>query len=437
MRSGSRKREVSGRLNPTRREILQALGVSSALALTGRTPAGASPFQAEASAPTANLQADAAKKWKASGLGSLFPMIKQVQEEAPASLSYLKVRPKDLEAWKAEARARVFDLFLYRPAPIAPTSKVIERVDKGDYVREYLRFHTTPNIEVPAYFLIPKHAKFPVPAVVALHCHGGFYYWGKEKIVETENEHPALVEYRRGAYDGISYPITLARNGYAVIVIDMFYFGERRLILDSDLEEGRNDRSKREPTETINKINARNGGAEGYVLRNILMSGFTWGGVLAWDDIRTVDYLLTRPEVNPNRLACVGLSVGGYRTNFLAGLDPRIKAACVAGWMTSWRDLVPGFEPNTIISGVTPGLLKHLDYPDVGSLTMPNPLMVVHGWRDGLFSTQGVLSAFSTLRQCYEAIGKPERFTTYTYDGPHKFPARAQQLMLEWFNRWV
>ena len=68
---------------------------------------------------------------------------------------------------------------------------------------------------------------------------------------------------------------------------------------------------------------------------------------------------------------------------------------------------------------------------------MPNPLMVVHGWRDGLFSTQGVLSAFSTLRQCYEAIGKPERFTTYTYDGPHKFPARAQQLMLEWFNRWV
>lgn len=431
------KCEASASMGPTRREILQALSVSSALALTGIAPAAAPPPQAEASAPTSNLQADPSKKWKGSGLGSIYPMIKQVQEEAPSSLSYLKVRPKNLEAWKADARARVFDLFLYRPAEFDPIPKVIERVDKGDYVREYLRFHTTPDIEVPAYFLIPKGAKFPVPAVVALHCHGGFYYWGKEKIVETENEHAALVEYRRDAYDGLSYPVTLARHGYAVIVIDMFYFGERRLLLDSDLEEGINDHSKQEPAETIAKLNARSGGAEGYVLRNMLMSGFTWAGVLAWDDIRTVDYLLTRPEVNPNRIACVGLSVGGYRSNFLAGLDPRIKAACVAGWMTSWRDLVPGFEPHTIISGVTPGLLKYLDYPDVGSLTMPNPLMVVHGWRDGLFSTQGVLSAFRTLRQCYEAIGKPERFTTYTYDGPHKFPARAQQLMLEWFNRWV
>jgi len=437
MSSSAAKGEVAGRTHPTRREVLQALGASSALALTGTIPAPATPPQAEAGTPTTNLQADPAKKWKGSGLGSLYPFVKQVQEEALSSLAYLRVRPKDLEAWKAEARAKVFDLFLYRPAPCNPMARVLKRVDKGDYILEYLQFHTTPDIEVPAYFLIPKRAKFPVPAVVALHCHGGFYYWGKEKIVETENEHPALVEYRRTYYDGLSYPATLARNGYAVIAIDMFYFGERRLILDSDLEQGINDRSKQEPTETINTINNRNGQSEGIFVRNMLMSGFTWGGVLAWDDIRTIDYLQTRPEVNPNRIACVGLSVGGYRTNFLAGLDPRIKAACVAGWMTSWRDLVPAFERNTIISGVTPGLLKYLDYPDVGSLTIPNPLMVVHGWRDGLFSTQGVLSAFSTLRQCFEAIGKPERFTTYTYDGPHKFPARAQQLMLEWFNRWV
>src|SRR5207253_2149509 len=158
--------------------------------------------------------------------------------------------------------------------------------------------------------------------------------------------------------------------GYAVIVIDMFYHGERRLILDEDLERGTNDRSKHEPEEIIRKINQRTGSSEETVFRNILHSGFTWGGVLVWDDIRTVDYLQTRPEVDPNRIACAGLSVGGWRSVFLAGLDPRIKAACVVGWMISFRYLIPHYEVYTVPSGMVPGLLEYLDYPDIGSLAM-------------------------------------------------------------------
>jgi hypothetical protein len=61
----------------------------------------------------------------------------------------------------------------------------------------------------------------------------------------------------------------------------------------------------------------------------------------------------------------------------------------------------------------------------------------VHGLRDDLFPPEGVAAAFQSLRQCYELIGKLERFSTYTFDGPRKFPARAQQLMMEWFDRWV
>ena len=230
---------------------------------------------------------------------------------------------------------------------------------------------------------------------------------------------------------------TLARHGYAVVATDMYYFGERRLILDSDLEEGINTWSKVESSETINKINHRNGEQECWVDRNLQHAGITWAGVLCWDDIRTIDYLATRPEVDINRIACTGLSVGGWRTNFLAGLDPRIKAACIAGWMTSFHEIVPWFVSYTIPAGNVPGLFKYLDYPDVGSLTMPGALMVVHGLRDVLFPPEGVKAAFRNLSQCYTAIRKPERFTTYTYEGPHKFPARAQQLMLEWFDRWV
>ena len=419
----------------TRRDALNLLGTAGALGLSLRpslaAALGGMPAQA------GGVAADQEKKWKGSALGNFYPFIKQEQQRTRQRLAYLNRRPKDLEAWKAEGRSKVFETLAYHPEPCQPRATILERADRGDHIRERLTFHTAPEVEAPAYLFIPKRAKFPAPAVLALHDHSGLYYWGKEHIVETENEHPMLTEFRKARYDGESYPATLARHGYVVLVIDMFYFGDRRLVLDEDLEHGINDHSKVESRETIERINDRNGKAEHIIYKNMIDAGFTWAGVLVWDDIRSIDYLQTRPEVDPKRIACTGLSVGGFRTNFLAALDPRIKAACVAGWMTSFRSLLPRYESYTVPAGWPPGLLDDLDYPDVGSLTMPNPLMVVHGWQDTLFPPEGVRTAFKSLAQCYDLIGKPERFHTITFDGPHKFPLEAQRDMLAWFDRWV
>lgn len=414
----------------TRRQILRGMG---ALAVVGRPgkPADLTPSLQTGS------PADEAKRWKGSALGNLYPFIKRQQEKSAQSLAFRNRHPKDLEAWRAEGRAKIFELMSYRPEAVNPRPRVLDRVDRGDYIRERLTFWTTPGVEVPAFFFIPKRAKIPVPAVVALHDHGGFYYWGKEKLVETDGEHPMLAAYRKEYYDGVSFPAVLAQRGYAVIVIDMFYHGERRLILDEDLENHSNDRSRVETEETIRKIHQRAGSSEAVVFRNIIHSGFTWGGVLAWDDIRTVDYLQTRPEVDPNRIACAGLSVGGWRTVFLAGLDPRIKAACVVGWMTSLRYLIPHHEIYTVPAAMIPGLLDYLDYPDIATLAMPRPILVVHGKQDTLFPPEGVQAAMDTLGQAYQAIGQTERFDTWIFDGPHKFPLAAQQKMMAWFDRWV
>jgi len=420
----------------TRRELLRGLSTASLLAAEGMQPGNGWPLHFVPPTRTGPKDEEG-ERWKGSALGNLYPFIKQQQQKTHQSLAYLHRRPRDLEAWKAEGRAKVFDLMSYRPEVTHPRAQIVDRVDKGMYVLERLSFWTTPDVEVPCYFLIPKRAKLPVPAVVALHDHGGFYYWGKEKLVETENEHPMLNVYRQEYYDGTSFPASLAQRGYAVIVIDMFYHGERRLILDEDIENGTNDRGKLESEETIRTINARAGKSEEVVFRNIIDSGFTWGGVLAWDDIRTVDYLRTRPEVDPSRIACAGLSCGGWRAVFLAGLDPRIKAACVVGWMTSFRNLIPHYEIYTVPSAMVPGILEYMDYPDVASLAMPTPLLVVHGQRDTLFPADGVKAAIDNLRECYQAISKPERFETVFFDGPHKFPLQAQQKMVDWFDRWV
>ena len=413
----------------TRRELLKGLGATAVVGRAGSTQ------------PDPLLQigtlADEAKRWKGSALGNLYPFIKSQQQKTRQSLAFLHRQPKDLEAWKGEGRAKIFELMFFRPEAVNPRPRVLDRIDRGDYILERLTFWTTSDAEVPAYFFIPKRAKFPVPAVVALHDHGGFYYWGKEKLVETDGEHPVLAAYRKEYYDGVSFPAALAQRGYAVIVIDMFYHGERRLILDEDLDNHTNDRSKVEPEETIRKINQRAGSSEAVVFRNILHSGFTWGGVQAWDDIRTVDYLQTRPEVDPNRIACAGLSMGGWRSVFLTALDPRIKSACVVGWMTSFLYLIPHHEIYTVPSAMIPGLLDYLDYPDIATLAMPRPLLVVYGQQDTLFPPDGVKAAMNTLQKSYHAIGQPERFNTFIFDGPHKFPLTAQQKMMDWFDRWV
>lgn len=427
----------------TRRDALSLLGAAGSIALSpgaaGAASFGAANFGGPGAVPAqaGGKPEDQARKWKGSALGNLYPFIRQEKQRTRQRMSYLNRNPRDLEAWKAEGRAKVFDALGYHPEPCPPKATVLERVDMGDYLREHLTFHTAPEVEVPAYLLLPKRAKLPAPAVLALHDHSGLYYWGKEHIIELENEHPMLTEFRRARYDGVSYPATLAAHGYVVLAIDMFYFGDRRLILDEDLERGVNDHSKMESPETITALNQRNGKSECVVYKNMIDAGFTWAGVLLWDDVRSIDYLETRPEVDRHRIAATGLSVGGFRTNFLAGLDPRIKAACVAGWMTSFRYLLPRFESYTVPAGWPPNLLDDLDYPDVGSLTMPNPLMVVHGWQDTLFPPDGVRAAFGALAKCYETIGKPERFKTVTFDGPHKFPLEAQKEMLAWFDRWV
>jgi dienelactone hydrolase len=172
--------------------------------------------------------------------------------------------------------------------------------------------------------------------------------------------------------------------------------------------------------------------------RTIYAAGFTWPGVMFWDDIRTVDYLTTRPEVDMKRIGCVGLSVGGLRSCHLAALDDRVKAAVVVGWMTSIPAQLKRHVVNTIgHTKVVPGLYRHLDYPDVASLAMPSALLVINGRKDTLFAPDGVQAAFDKLTACYQKAGAPEKLSLRLYDTPHEFNAEMQSEAWAWLKRWV
>jgi dienelactone hydrolase len=151
-----------------------------------------------------------------------------------------------------------------------------------------------------------------------------------------------------------------------------------------------------------------------------------------------VDYLVTRPEVDPDRIGCVGLSVGGLRSCHLAALDDRIKAAVVVGWMASYPAQIKDRIQNTIgFTKLVPGLMRHLDYPDVASLAMPAALLVINGARDGLFDLDGVRGCFAKLSACYAKAGVADRFRGRLYDAPHEFNVEMQQEAGEWLARWL
>ncbi len=367
--------------------------------------------------------------------GSLHPLIRATADRSELPMSFLQPRFKNLDAWKRKARRMALELLHYDPPRCAPDVDVVERVDCGDYVREKLYFNTTPDIRVPAYLLLPKGGPERKPAIVALHDHGGFFVWGKEKIVETEDEHPVLAEFKATYYSGRSVASELARRGYIVIAIDMFYWGERRLLMADDPPEWF-DR-ERMSAEDVAAFNRRASANTWLTGTGLFEAGITWAGVMFTDDIRTVDYLVSRPDVDPDRIGCCGLSVGGFRSAHLAGLDPRIKAAVVVGWMSTYGGMLQSHLTSIGPMKIMPGLYQQMDLPDVVSMNCPGGLMVINGMKDGLFPTEGVNAAFEKIGQVYAKAGVPERFEGVWYDGPHEFNSEMQDKAYAWLDRWL
>jgi len=370
-------------------------------------------------------------------IGNLYPFVQRQADRSQFELSFLRPEFTALRPWQQRARAKVFEPLFYAPPPVSPQPRLLGRTDRGGYVEEYLTFQTTPDLRVPAYVLVPKNAPLPAPGVLVLHSHDGIYLWGKEKVVENDQEHPSLTAFKQRRYGGRSIAAELARRGYVVMAIDMFYWGERRMILDDDPLAYR-ERPLTMTDPEIGAFNQRASEHESIVARSLLTAGVSWPGVLLWDDIRTLDYLASRPDVDANRLASVGLSVGGYRSFLLAALDERIKAAVDVGWMTSFGSQISQHVRHTVgLSFHISGLYRYMDLPHLAALVAPRSLLVINGSRDALFALDGVKAAFDTIGRCYAKAGVPERQRCRLYDAPHEFNVDMQAEAWEWLRRWV
>jgi dienelactone hydrolase len=335
--------------------------------------------------------------------------------------------------WAPQARKVLADGLHYDAGQVALNAVTTARWETDAFVRETIEFNTAPWFRVPGYFYTPKNVPLPAPALVVFHEWGGPMLFGADRV-SGEPVHPAIVEHRKTYTSGRALADWFASHGYAVIVIDAYHFGRRSPRGLSGLPENF-DAAKLDDA-TLKKYDTLTRDALYLGVRQLNWAGTTWAGVNYGDDSHCIDYLLSRPEVDPQRIGCTGLSGGGWRTNIMAALEPRIKAAVSVGWMTT-GDSQQLYNLAGAIGTfcLLPGVWDRIDVPDLIAMAAPKALMVVSGTEDPLFPPLGINEGARQIADAYSWAGCPERFRSFRPAKPHNYDADIQEQALAWFDQ--
>jgi dienelactone hydrolase len=342
----------------------------------------------------------------------------------------------DFDRWRGHARARLSDALGLLPDPVPLDLEVLREEDRGAYTARLVRFGVDRAFRTEAYLLVP-HGPGPFPAVAALHDHGGFHLWGKEKLVRSPvADHPALAEHRHAFY-GDRFPADdLAERGYAVLAVDQWLWGEQRVPDEPGAAEL--DLSTSDGVVGYHRL-FRDFSRQ--VAFAMIYAGGSLPGRMLAADRRALDLLLAEPRVDQSRVGCFGLSVGGFRSFHLAAMDDRIRAAVVVGWMCSLATYLrqhPHLYENANGMGLcAPGMARHLDFPDVASLACPRSLLLIAGRQDTLFPNEAVEEAFAKIRAVYASQDALERVEAQWFDAPHRFDLPMQERAFAWLDRWL
>jgi dienelactone hydrolase len=377
-------------------------------------------------------------------IGSYGPWAASLLPKLPP-LSFRNDQWKDLIAWKEAASSKTREL-VASPARIAlPKVTVIKKYNYDGLEIEELSWQLPYGRPTNAVLLKPQGTKRRLPGILALHDHAAKKYFGYRKIVRTSDEqHPLLRQHQEEDYNGRAWANEVAKRGYVVLVHDAFAFGSRRVFFEDvkGLDWGEvntTDKSDLDPekTENIETYNKWSSEHEHVMAKSLFSAGTTWPGVFLSEDQTALDILSGRAEVDPDRIGCGGLSGGGLRTVYLAGLDARIKAAVCVGFMTTWKDLIMNKSVTHTWMTYTPLLPKYLDFPEILGLRVPLPTLVLNNNQDELYTLSEMKEADQVLSDVYRKANAPEKYAAKFYDGRHKFDVAMQEDAFNWFDKWL
>ena len=296
------------------------------------------------------------------------------------------------------ARKQLYALLGDLPDRDRPISAELIKVEERDgYILETLVLDLNGIEMVPAYLARPKEQVSHAPAVLYNHAHGGQYEIGKEEMIV-----------QRGALQSPPYAKVLTDMGYVALCIDAWNFGERR------------------------------GRTESELFKEMLWRGQVLWGMMVYDSIRAVDYLVTRDEVDAGRLATLGLSMGSTMAWWLAALDERIKVCVDICCLTDFEELIKarGLDGHGIYYYV-PGLLKHFDTSQINALIAPRAHLALAGNYDRLTPPAGLDKVDAALKMVYGERGVPSRWKLLRYETAHFETAHGRAAITDFMKTWL
>lgn len=361
-------------------------------------------------------------------------------------LSFRNEKWKNLDSWKKVALEKTKELVATPEINVDSEVTLHKKYEYDGLEIEELSWQlSNGNGRTEAILLKPIGFKEKLPAILGLHDHGGNKYFGKRKITKVSDDgHPLMDSHQKEYYEGFAWANEIAKRGYVVLVHDTFAFGSRRVLLD-DVKgitwsgafiDGITDADP-EKDKNIEAYNNWASNHEHVLSKSLFCSGTTWPGVVLAEDQAALNILSKRADVDAERIGCAGLSGGGLRTNYLAGLDERIKCAVSVGFMSTWTDFLLNKSFTHTWMLYAPLIPQHLEFPEILGLRVPLPTLVLNNNQDTLYTPPEMKKADEILSEVYRKAGAPEKYRANFYDGPHKFDAEMQSDAFEWFDKWL
>lgn len=302
----------------------------------------------------------------------------------------------DAEAYVRSVQEKIATCFGPFPAKTPLNARTTGIIERDGYRIEKVIFESRPNFLVTANVYVPTGRKFPLPAVVGTCGHST-----NGKASETYQ----------------SFAQGLARMGYVCLIFDPIGQGER-------LQYGHVD----------SNIRPRVGvGEHLYAGNQQFLVGEFFGTWRAWDGIRALDYLLSRPEVDPQHVGVTGNSGGGTMTTWLCGLERRWTMAAPQCFVTTFRRNLENELPADTEQCPPKALALGLDHADFLAAMAPKPVIVLAGESD-FFDVRGTEEAFARLQRLYRLLGAEENVKLVVAAHPHGYFLESREAMYQWFN---